>query len=107
MLLLRCSQSAATRLSRRWLNRAGQAHRRLLSVKAVSDLGSFKELLLSYDPTSQVLKVELNREHRLNALSENMGREILSLCESLKTAGPESGIRYGCAIHISAHSATQ
>ena len=99
MLRLRCSRNAATSSSRRMLRRVGWARRLLSSsVKAISELGSFEELLLSHDRTTQVLKVELNREHRLNALSEKMGREILSLCEALKNAGPDSGIRYVCGV---------
>eukprot|EP00941_MAST-03F_sp_MAST-3F-sp1_P001916 g1916.t1 len=51
--------------------------------RTFSSTSRYSSLLLEHDVASKVLTVRFNRESRLNALSEEMAHDILSLCDEL------------------------
>ena len=53
----------------------------------------FEELELGHDEASNVLTVRMNRTHRLNALSFQMGCELMALCSALREEPASSTIR--------------
>lgn len=52
-------------------------------MSALVDAVNATELQLEHNDEKHVLTVRLNREHRLNAMSENMGNELVRLCDVL------------------------
>ena len=70
-----------------------QPRRGLASATGTSSFGSFEELNLKHDKDTNVLTVQFNRQHRLNALSFQMGEEILELCNVLRELPVGSDVR--------------
>ena len=69
-------------------------------------LDNLGELDLDHDPETFVLTVQLNREHRLNAMSFQMGQELHQLIDALSGAPPAGEVRsvsFGCAVVLASN----